>query len=211
LERPVNFQGTNVALSTLVGTDPSESMKQLLDAEIISILLSSEQELSVGIQLCDHPKYYVTRVLQHQIYLKEDILKRTDKAITFAVSGLQADELKKYLPAGEKICELVYDERERNHTYKIVSDFPKTGLKAKSGTTGNRQKVGQKMKSGVVKYNILGDKNTGNDVSEGTKLNSFSTVAKFSKSGLNFELEYMKAYIAAGQIIKPEEIRHICL
>jgi len=172
LETPVNFQGTKVALSTLVGTDPPESMKPLLDSDVISILLCSEQELSVGRQLCDHPKYYVPRVLQHQIYLKEDILKLTDKAITFAVSGLEADELKKYLPAGEIICEFVYDEREGSHSFKIVSDLSKIGLRVECGTMKTHQKVGQMMKSGVVKYNIIGDKNTENDVSEGTKLNS---------------------------------------
>jgi len=65
----------------------------------------------------------VPRVLQHHIYLKEDIVKLTDKISTFAVSGLQVDELKKYLPFGEKICEFVYDERERNHTFKIFFGF----------------------------------------------------------------------------------------
>jgi hypothetical protein len=93
LERLVNFQGTNIALSTLVGTVPPDSIKALVDSDIISILLSNE--LSVGRQLADHCKYYVPRVLQHQVYLKEDILKLTDYAITFAVSGLQADKLKK--------------------------------------------------------------------------------------------------------------------
>ena len=67
LERPVNFQGTDVALSTLVGTDPLESIKALLDSDVISILLSNEHELSVGRQLGDHCEYYVPRVLQHHI------------------------------------------------------------------------------------------------------------------------------------------------
>ena len=48
LERPVNFQGTIVALSTLVGTDPAESIIPLLDSEVISILLRNKHELSVG-------------------------------------------------------------------------------------------------------------------------------------------------------------------
>ena len=78
LERPVKFQGTNVALSTLIGTDPPESMKELLNSDIISILSGNEHELNVGRQLGDHCKYYVPRVLQQQIYLKEDILKVTD-------------------------------------------------------------------------------------------------------------------------------------
>jgi hypothetical protein len=69
----------------------------------------------VGRQLSDLSKYYVPRILQHHISLKEDILKLTDNTITFAVSGLWADKLEKYLPAGAKICEFVYDVRERNH------------------------------------------------------------------------------------------------
>jgi len=107
LERSVNFQGTNIPLLTLVGTDPQESIKARLDSDVISILLSNEQEVSFGRQLGDHPKYYVPRVLQRQIYLKEDILKLTDYSVTLAASGLQAEELKKYFPAGEKICEFV--------------------------------------------------------------------------------------------------------
>jgi hypothetical protein len=42
--------------------------------------------------------------------------------------------MKKYLPAGKKICEFVYVERERSHTFKIVSDFSKTGLGDECGT-----------------------------------------------------------------------------
>jgi hypothetical protein len=57
LERPVNFQGTNVSLSTLVGTYTPDSIKSLLDFDVISILLSNEHELSVGRQLGDHCKY----------------------------------------------------------------------------------------------------------------------------------------------------------
>jgi hypothetical protein len=211
LETPVNFQGTKVALSTLVGTDPSESMKRLLDSDVISVLLSSEQELTVGRQLCDHPKYYVPRVLQHQIYLKQDILKLTDKAITFAVSGLQAEELKKYLTPGEKLCGFVYDEKERNHTFKIVSDFSNTGLSAECWTMKNHQKVGQKMKFGDVRYNRFWNKNAENDVSEGSKINTFGIVAAFSKSVLSAELENMKPYNEAGQNINPEEVRYIIL
>ena len=64
------------------------------------------------------------------MYLKEDIFKRTDCSVTFAVSGLQADKLKNLLSAGEKICRFVYDKRERSHNFKIVSDFSKTGLSA---------------------------------------------------------------------------------
>jgi hypothetical protein len=42
LERKVNFQGTNVAQQTLVGTDPPEC---LTDSDVISILLINEHKL----------------------------------------------------------------------------------------------------------------------------------------------------------------------
>jgi len=211
VERPVNFQGTNVALSTLVGTNPPESMKPLLDSDVISILLSNEDELSVGRQLCDHPKYSVPRTLQHQIYLKEDILKLTDYTVTFAFSGLLVGDLKKYLPAGEKIYEFVYDERGRSHNFKTVSDFSKTGSSAECGTLKTHQKVGQEMKSDDVKYNIFWNKNRENNVSENSYTNSFSTHAKFSKYYLSKKMENMKSYNEAEQNIKPEEVRYIIL
>jgi hypothetical protein len=46
LERKVNFQDRNVALQTLVGADPPECIKSLVDSDIISILLISEHKLS---------------------------------------------------------------------------------------------------------------------------------------------------------------------
>jgi hypothetical protein len=45
------------------------------------------------------------------------------------------------------------------------------------------------MKSDDVMHNIFGNKNSGIGVSEGTKINSFSIVAKLSKSALSAELE----------------------
>jgi len=107
IKKTVNFQEKDVALDTLVDTDLPECIKSLLDSDVISILLSNEQELCVGRQLSDLPKHYVPRVLQHHIYLKDDILKVTHKTVTFAVSSLQADGLKKYLPASEKVCEFL--------------------------------------------------------------------------------------------------------
>ena len=71
--------------------------------------------------------------LCHHVYLKDDILKLTHNTIIFALSGLQAEDLRKYLPAGEKVCELEYDETERNHSFKIVSDFPLIGLSTECG------------------------------------------------------------------------------
>ena len=155
LVRPVNFQGANVAFSTPVGTDPPDSIKALLNSDVMSILLSNKHELSVDRQLGGHCKYYVPRVLQHQVYLMEEILKLTGEAITFAVSGLQADELKKYLPMGEKICTFVYDESERIHTFKIVSDFSKTGLSPELENMKAYNEAGQKVKPEEVRYIIL--------------------------------------------------------
>jgi len=85
LQRTVNFLGKYVALDTLVGTDLLECMKSLVDSDVISILSSSKHKLYVGRQLSDLPKHYVPRVLQHHIYLKDDILKLTRNTITFAV------------------------------------------------------------------------------------------------------------------------------
>jgi ankyrin repeat protein len=170
LERPVNFQGPKVTLSTLVGTDPPDSMKDLLNSDVISILLSNEHELSFGRQLGDHCKYYVPRVLQHHIYVKEDILKLTDNAITFAVSGLQADELKKYLPPGEKIFVLVYDEKERSYHFKIFSDFFKSGFSAEMENKKVDIEAGQNIIPEEVRYIILGNKNLENEFGELKKL-----------------------------------------
>jgi len=170
LEIPVNFQGTNIALSTLVGTHPPESTKDPLDSNIISILLSNEDELSVGRQLDDYPKYYVPRVLQHHIYLKEDILKQTEYEITFAVSGLQAEDLKKYLPAREKIYEFVYDESKRSNNFKIVSHFYETGLSAELDNTTAYNKAGQNVNPEEVRYIILGNKNPDSEFKEIKKL-----------------------------------------
>jgi hypothetical protein len=97
LEERAKFRGTSFAPLTLVGTDPTESMKDLLDSDVISILLSND--LNVGRHLGNVCKYYVPRVVQHRIYVKKDIMKLQYKYIKIAVSGLQTDERKNtYLP-----------------------------------------------------------------------------------------------------------------
>jgi ankyrin repeat protein len=108
----------------------------------------------------------VPRVLQHHIYLKKNVLKLTDNATKFAVSGLQADQLKKYLPAGEKISEFVYDEKENSHSFKTVADFSKPRLCAEKQTKESHHKVGQKMKPNKVRYIILGEKTAERDFRE---------------------------------------------
>jgi ankyrin repeat protein len=132
--------------------------------------LSNEHELSVVKQLGVHPKYYVPRVLQHKIYVKEDILKLTDYAITFAVSGLQVEELNKYLQGGEEIYELVYNEIEGIHTFKNVSDFCETGLSAELENMKAYNKAEQNIKPEDVRYVILGNKNPENEFRELKKL-----------------------------------------
>jgi len=211
LGRPINFQGTNVALSALVGTDPPESVKALLDSEVISILLSNKHELSVGRQLGDHCKYYVPRVLQHQIYLKEDIFGLRDYIVTFAVSGLQVETLKKYLPASEKICRFVYNEREKNHSFNFFSDLSKIGLSAECGTMTTHKKLGQKMKSDDVRYNNFGNINTVIDFRERANIDSFINGVTFFKTFHSTDLENMQSYNEAGQNVKPEEVRYIIL
>jgi hypothetical protein len=211
LKRNVNFQGKNVALQTLVGTDPPECTKRLIDSDLMSILLSSEHKLCVGRQLSDLCHYYVPRVLQHHIYLKENILKLTDKTVTFAVSGLQANELKNYLPDGEKMCEFQYDERGRIHSFNIVSDHSKIGLSTKCGTMKTHQKVAQKMKCQDVKSVSLANKNTESDFSDSIKNIPFTTVDTFSKSVLSAELENAKSYNEIEQEIKHQGLSYIIL
>jgi len=74
----------------------------------------------------------------------------------------------------EEIITCGRDERERLYTLKIVSDYSKTGLGAEFGTMRSLKKVGQKIKSDDVRYRNFGNKNTENDVSESTKINSIS-------------------------------------
>jgi hypothetical protein len=196
LQGTVNFQGTGVTLDTLVGTDRLECIKPLVDSDVISSLLSNEHKLCVGRQLSDLPKYFVPRVLQHHVYLKEDVLKQTQTTITFAVSGLQADELKMYLPVGEKICEFVYDESERSHTFKVVSDLSAVGL----GTELDNMEA----------Y-ILGKKTREREFSKSRKIIASTIAGNFSNYGLNAELKNVKPYSKLDHKVKPEEVRYIIL
>jgi ankyrin repeat protein len=156
LERTVNFQGTHVALQTLIGTDPPEIIKTHIGSELISVLLYSEAKLCVGRNLSAPSKNYVQRSLNRQVCLKSDILKATDSNITFAVSGLEADQLKQYLPAGEKMYEF---EGKKNNPFRIVADFSEPGLSAEWETMKSHHKIGQKIKPEEVRYIILGNLN----------------------------------------------------
>jgi hypothetical protein len=74
-----------------------------------------------------------------------------------------------------------------------------------------QQIVGRKMICDDVWYNTFGKNNTEIISNEESKINSFSTVAKFSKPCPSVELQNVKAYNKTGQNIKPEEIRYIIL
>jgi hypothetical protein len=69
LEITVNFQGKNVAVDTLVGTNIPECIEIPVDTDVISVMLSDGHKLCVGRQLSDIFQYYkcVLRVLQHHI------------------------------------------------------------------------------------------------------------------------------------------------
>ena len=153
----VDFQGINVALEELIGTDPPEYMKHYIDYDVISLLLSREKNLYVGRKLCDRPKYYVQRLLEHHIYLKDDILKKTDNAVTFAVSGLKANELKKYLPPGEAIFKFAFKEGKTNHSFRIVTSCSKPFLGANCGTTKTQYSGRKSRKQEDVRYIVLGE------------------------------------------------------
>jgi hypothetical protein len=75
---------------------------------------------------------------------------------------------------------------------KTVSDFSKTGLSSESGTVKTHQKLGLEIKPDYERYNILGNKKTDTDFSEGTNNISFNTDANFSKCDLSTELENIK-------------------
>ena len=163
MEKNVDFQGTNVALEKLIGTDPPEYMKHYIGSDVISLLLSREKNLCVGRKLCDRPKYYVQRLLEHHIYLKDDILKKTDNAVTFAVSGLKANELKKYLPPGEAIYKFAFKEGKTNHSFRIVTSCSKPLLGVNCGTTITQYSGRKSSKQEDVRYIVLGKRYPEND------------------------------------------------
>jgi hypothetical protein len=48
LKRTVDFQGTDIPLEELIGKDPPETIKQLIDSDVLSLLLGGEKKLSIG-------------------------------------------------------------------------------------------------------------------------------------------------------------------
>jgi len=163
LGKNIDFQGMNVALEKLIGTDPPEYMKHYIDSDVISLLLSRGKNLCVGRKLCDRPKCYVQRLLEHHIYLKDDILKKTDNAVTFAVSGLKVNELKKYLPPGEAIYKFAFKEGKTNNPFRIVSSCSKPLLGVNCGTTTTQYSGRKSSKQEDVRYIVLGKRHPEND------------------------------------------------
>jgi hypothetical protein len=68
-----------------------------------------------------------------------------------------------------------------------------------------------KGKSDSVKYKRFGKENLGINVSESSKITSFSNLATFSNSAPSAELDNMETCCEAGQNIKPEDGRYIIL
>ena len=163
LGKNVDFQGTDVALEKLIGTDPPEYMKHYIDSDVISLLLSREKNFCVGRKLCERPKYYVQRLLEHHIYLKDDILKKTDNSVTFAVSGLTANKLKKYLPPGEAIYKFAFKEGKTNHSFRIVTICSKPLLGVNRGTMKTQYSRQKSSKQEDVRYIVLGKRHPEND------------------------------------------------
>jgi len=157
LGKTVKFQGKDVALEKLVGTDPPDCIKRLITTNVISILMSHNPQLNVGKPLCHHISYYIPRVAARYIRLNIDILQLRDETNLFAVSGLQADELKKYLPAGEEIFEFISNEEEASYSFHKVADVSKSDLSTEMKTKERRHKVGRNVKPKGVRYVILGD------------------------------------------------------
>jgi hypothetical protein len=61
LKRTVDFQGTKIPLEELVGKYPPETVKQLIDSDVFSLMLGGEKKLSIGRKLSDLPSYYISR------------------------------------------------------------------------------------------------------------------------------------------------------
>ena len=64
----------------------------------------------------------------------------------------------------------MYDESERNHNFKIISDFSKTGLSAELENVEAHNEAGQNVKREEVRYIILGNKNPESEFRELKKL-----------------------------------------
>jgi hypothetical protein len=163
LKRTVDFQGTEIPLEELIGKYPPESIKQLIDSDVLSLLLGGKKKLRIGRKLSDLPSYYVPRILEHRVYLNDDILRRADDTITFAITGLEPSELKRYIPVDEKIHKLEFDERSRTCRFNIVDSFTESGLSVDLRSKTTRLTVSQSSVPQRARYIILGKKDPETD------------------------------------------------
>ncbi|KDR20043.1 Serine/threonine-protein phosphatase 6 regulatory ankyrin repeat subunit B [Zootermopsis nevadensis] len=108
-----------------------------------------EQKLYIGRKLTDPPRCYVSRILEHQVRLNDDILNLPDTSNALAITGLEPCKLKKYLHASEKIYEFKFDKISGNYSLKIVDP---------SNKPIGHHNVFQSIKPEEVRYVILGNK-----------------------------------------------------
>lgn len=111
--------------------------------------------------LTDLSECCVPRLLKLQIYLKDDVRKTTDNAITFAITGLQANQVKSYIPAKENICKFKIDTNG-NSRFKVIRDFAVSGYNAElraekmagiSGNQVNQMAIGSSVSEKIQEVN----------------------------------------------------------
>ncbi|PNF16237.1 hypothetical protein B7P43_G14914, partial [Cryptotermes secundus] len=158
LEKTVNFQGKELSLKELIGNDPHENVKRNIDSHVMSLLLSSDKKYNIGKNLGEPSDFYVPRSLDHRIYLNEHIMRTIDNANTFVVTGVEAHQLRNYLPAGEKICKFKFHSRKNCSCFKVVNGFTTSDFNAKLGDEKKRHNMWQSSKPENVRFIILGEK-----------------------------------------------------
>jgi hypothetical protein len=141
LKGTVDFHLTDIPLEALIGKDPPETVKQHIDSDVLSLLLGGEKKLSIGRKLSDLPSYYVPRILEHRVYLNDDILRTADNSITFAITGLAPSELKGHIAVDEKIHKLEFDEQSRTCRFSIVDSYTEPDLSVDSRSKTSRHTV----------------------------------------------------------------------
>jgi hypothetical protein len=97
------------------------------------------------------------------VYLNDDILRTVDNSITFAITGLEPSELKRYIPVDEKIHKLEFDERSRTCRFSIVDSFTEPGLSVNSRSKTTPHNVSHSSEPQKIRYVILGTKDPETD------------------------------------------------
>ncbi|WP_265023939.1 ankyrin repeat domain-containing protein [Wolbachia endosymbiont (group A) of Epagoge grotiana] len=92
-ERKVTFQGKEISLGILI----NDNSKHLIDEEILSRLINNEK-VEIGKapdDLGDVKYYYIDRVFNRQVKVKDECLKARKIPDLFAISNIEQDELYK--------------------------------------------------------------------------------------------------------------------